>query len=433
MSVNSLWEDTANAAVHGADLNNDLSCDVVIVGAGFTGLRTALMLAEAGTDVVVIDAHDVGWGASGRNGGQVNPMLPVRHPDDLLAAVGPTYAERMTEMSLRSADQLFELVAKYKIDCDARQHGWLRADHCAAARKSAREAATAWNDVGAGFEFIDGADVTRLTGSPAYASAVLAPSGGAIQPLSFVRGLAKTVQQAGARIFSNARAEQMIRENGRWRVRVNDHEIRADWIVLATNGYTDRLHRPLSRSVLPLTPIQIASEPLSDQQIGPVLPQGHTIADTQRLIMYARREPGGQMVYGGIGYRTPTGDIGGFGWLLADVKRIFPTLSDVTWKYRWSGQIALTSDHLPHFHEPEPGLLAGLGYNGRGVAMSIVMGGILAERILGAAEDALPVPTTTVRPVKFRDTQVHGAGLAMSWMRLRDRMEFAGSRSSVGA
>ena len=124
---------------------------------------------------------------------------------------------------------------------------------------------------------------------------------------------------------------------------------------------------------------------------------------------------------------TPTGGVGGFGWLLADVKRIFPPLANVRWKYRWSGQIALTSDHLPHLHEPEPGLLAGLGYNGRGVAMSIVIGGILAKRILGAAEDALPVPTTAIRPVMFRDTQVHGAGLAMGWMRLRHRIEFTGT------
>lgn len=428
MSANSLWQATATAPVEGTDLDDDITCDVVIVGAGFTGLRAALMLAESGSDVVVIDTHDIGWGASGRNGGQVNPMLPVRHPDDLRAAVGPDYAERMTEMSLHSANELFALVDKHRIDCDARQHGWLRADHCPAARKSARAAARAWNAVGADFQFIDGDDVRQLTGSPAYASAVLAPSGGAVQPLSFVRGLAAAARRAGARIYRNARAEEMTREGGQWRLGSGGHTIRSEWIVLATNGYADRLHRPLARSILPLTPIQIACDPLPDDAIGPILPQGHTIADTQRLIMYARREPGGQMVYGGIGYRTPGGGIGGFGWLLADVARVFPTLTGVEWTYRWGGQIALTSDHLPHLHEPQPGLIAGLGYNGRGVAMSVVMGGILARRVLGAAPDTLPIPVTDMRPVMFRDTQVRGAGLAMTWLRLRDRMEFTGTR-----
>ena len=144
--------------------------------------------------------------------------------------------------------------------------------------------------------------------------------------------------------------------------------------------------------------------------------------------MYARREPGNQMVYGGIGYRLPFGGIGGFSWLLADVKRIFPSLAGAKWTYRWGGQIALTNDRLPHLHEPQPNMIAGLGYNGRGVAMSIVMGRILAERVLGTAAESLPIPVTQIRAVPFRDTQVYGAGLAMSWMRLRDKLEFTGPR-----
>ena len=157
-SINSLWQQTAGLEFQGADLSDDLSCDVVVVGAGFTGLRAALELAQRGTDVVVIDSHDVGFGASGRSGGQVNPMLPVPHPDDLLARVGSTYAERMTEMSLHSADELFDLVERHQIRCDARQHGWLRADHCATRHETvrARLPAKAWNAVGAGFSFVDG-------------------------------------------------------------------------------------------------------------------------------------------------------------------------------------------------------------------------------------------------------------------------------------
>ena len=428
--INSLWQQTAAIEFLSNDLSDDVNCDVVVVGAGFTGLRAALELAQRGTDVVVIDAHDVGFGASGRSGGQVNPMLPVPHPDDLLHRVGATFAERMTEMSLQSADELFDLVEKHQIRCDARQHGWLRADHCDKARHTARAAATAWNTVGAGFSFVDGDEVGRLTGSPVYRSAVLAPKGGAVQPLSFVRGLARAAQQAGARIFRNAPAQSMQRDAGQWLLDVANRKIRASWIVMATNGYTDNAHRPLQRSILPLCPIQIATEPLTEEQIGPVLAEGHTISDTQRLIMYARREPGNQMVYGGIGYRLPFGGIGGFNWLLADVKRIFPSLAEVDWTYRWGGQIAITNDRLPHLHEPQPNLIAGLGYNGRGVAMSIVMGRILAARVLGTPAEALPIPVTQISSLPFRDTQVYGAGLAMSWMRLRDKLEFAAAASN---
>ena len=199
--VGSLWEETAVPHNGLSEDVADADCDVAIVGAGFTGLRAALCLAEKGVRAVVLDAQDVGWGASGRNGGQVNPMLPVARPEHLRKAVGDAYFERLAEVSLNSADELFSLVRNYDIPCDARQKGWLRADHGPVARDTAREAATAWNAFGAGFEFVDGEELRRLTGSPAYESGVLSPKGGAVQPLSLVRGLAKAARKAGAQIL----------------------------------------------------------------------------------------------------------------------------------------------------------------------------------------------------------------------------------------
>lgn len=351
-------------------------------------------------------------------------MLPVARPEDLRAAVGDTYFERMAEVSLQSADELFALVKKHDIDCDARQHGWLRTDHCVSARDRARAAAKAWNAFGAGFEFIDGEDVQRLSGSPAYSSGVLSPKGGAVQPLSLVHGLARAAVAAGASIAGNCEISSMQREAKGWVLEAGGHKIKAQWVVVATNGYTGRLVSGLRRSILPLNSIQVATDPLEDDLIGSILPGGHTISDTRRLIMYARREPGNQLVFGGIGFRWPTGRIGGFRWMLKDAKRVFPTLAGVNWRYRWSGQIALTDDRVPHLHEPEPGLIAGLGYNGRGVAMSLVMGRLMAERVLGKAPDALSIPVTGIKSIAFRDMQVFGAGLAMSLMHMRDRLEF---------
>lgn len=419
-----LWRDTATPAPKCSQLDADVSVDVVVVGAGFTGLRAALALAEAGTKVLVVDSHQIGFGASGRSGGQVNPMLPVARPEDLRSAVGDVYFERMAEVSLQSADQLFELVKQHDIDCDARQKGWLRTDHCASARNNARAAAKAWNAFGAGFEFVDGDDVRRLSGSPAYSSAVLSPKGGAVHPLSLIHGLARAAMDAGATIAENCEVSSMRRASEGWVLAAGGHEIKTQWIVVATNGYTGRLVSGLRRSILPLSPVQIATDELDEGQIGEILPDGHTISDTRRLIMYARREPGNRLVFGGIGFRWPTGRIGGFRWLLQDAERVFPTLRGVNWRHRWSGQIALTDDRVPHLHEPEPGLIAGLGYNGRGVAMSLVIGRLMAERVLGKAADALPIPITKIESMAFRDTQVFGAGLAMSLMRMRDRLEF---------
>ncbi len=419
-----LWSVTAPERPAGTPLNTDLTCDIAIAGAGFTGLRAALALAEAGCKVAVFDLGDVGFGAAGRSGGQVNPMLPVARPGELLEAVGGTYFERMAEVSLGSADELFDLVRRYDIDCDARQHGWIRADHSPAACELARAAARDWNRFGAGFEFIDGDDVKRMTGSPRYSSATFSGKGGAVQPLALARGLAKAAEQAGAIIYAHSAVSDLKRVDQRWIMKAAGHQVKADKVLLATNGYTDELYTGLKNSVLPLTPVQIATGPLDEEEIGPILPDGQTISDTRRLIMYARREPNNRFVFGGIGFQKLLDRVGGHKWLLKDVARVFPSIRPGSWRFRWSGRIAITTDKVPHFHEPAPGILAGLGYNGRGVAMSLVMGRILAERALGADPHLLPFPVTPIRRMAFRDIQTIGAGAAMRFLRFRDNMEF---------
>ncbi|GAB5469785.1 MAG: FAD-binding oxidoreductase [Rhodospirillales bacterium] len=417
------WAQTATTDFAGAPLSEDLDCDVAIVGGGFTGLRAALVLAEAGSRVALLEAGTVGYGASGRNGGQVNPLLPVGRPEDLRRAVGKVYFERLAEVSLNSADALFTLVRDYQIDCQARQQGWLRVDHCAKARKTARAAAEAWRGYGLEVEFLERSDVIRLSGSKAYESGTLIPKGGAVQPLSLVRGLARAAKQAGAKIYEEAAVESLSREGASWLLRTRGGRVRADWVILATNGYTGDLWPGLEQSVIPISPVQIASDPLSPDVLAEILPQGHTIADTRRCIMYARREPGGQMVFGGLGQRTLHGRISGFGRLLRDAVRVFPQLREVTWTHRWGGRIAVTADRVPHFHEPEPGLIAGLGYNGRGVALSLEMGRVLAERALGSPAEALPFPKTEIAAQPFQSVQARGAAVALAWMRFRDRLE----------
>ncbi|MEM6564268.1 MAG: FAD-binding oxidoreductase [Pseudomonadota bacterium] len=421
---NAFWRVTAPEPAPAIRLQAEHVCDVAVIGAGFTGLRAALELAQTGTRVAVFDAGDVGFGASGRSGGQVNPMLPVAQPDDLLKAVGATYFERLAQTALQSADDLFAFVRRHQITCEARQKGWIRVDHCASARIVARRNAKLWNAHGADFEFLEHADVARLTGARGYSSGTLSARGGAVQPLALVRGMERAARAAGADVFSFSPVESLQRADGLWKLIVAGHPVRAEQVIIATNGYSGSLLAGLKRSVLPLMSTQIATDALSENQIGPILPEGHTISDTRRLIMYARREPGGQMIYGGIGFRKPMGGMGGFGWIVKDAPETFPTLSGAQWRYRWGGHIALTPDRVPHLHEPYPGLIVGLGYNGRGVAMSHQMGQVLARRALGTTAEALPFPVTKIAPYAFRLPQVLGAGIAMAGMRQRDQMEW---------
>lgn len=386
-------------------------------------MRAALHLAQAGTDVVVLDAGDVGWGASGRTGGQVNPMLPFNSPDRIRDLVGPRVFERLTEASLGSADEVFELIKTYQIECQARQNGWLRVNHSAKAHRKAEADVAVWNSHGAEMEMVDRDDIDAISGSRAYFSGMVNKRGGAVQPLMLVRGLATSARQRGAQIFGKSPVTDLSKHDGRWIVTTPGGRVGAQTVIVATNGYTDDLVPNLAKSVIPITPIQIATDPLPEEIIGQILPKGHTISDSRRVIMYARREPDNRMVYGGHGQKDRAGNIVGFDWLRRDAERVFPQLEGVTWTHRWGGRIAVTDDHLPHLHEPQPGLLVGLGYNGRGVAMSHVMGRAMAERALGASPDSLPFPVTEIAGIPLRNLKVMGMPFVIRAMKMLDYLE----------
>lgn len=419
----SLWAATSVPSKTHGPLSEHIEADVTIIGAGFTGLRAALKLAEAGVSVVVLDAGDVAYGASGRTGGQVNPMLPFNTPKKLREILGEDYFERLRETSLASADELFSTIKKYQIDCQARQNGWLRVCHSEKALRDAKAGVDEWNQYGAGMEIVGREEIQRRSGTKAYHAGVITPKGGAVQPMSLAIGLANSAKQRGCRIFGLSAVTAIDPLGKKWIAKTDGGQVTSDWVIVATNGYTGDLIPKLSKTVIPITPIQIATDPLPESVIGSVLPEGHTISDSRRIIMYARREPDNRMVYGGHGNILANGEIRGVDWLMKDATRVFPQLKGVNWTFKWGGRIAITDDHLPHLHEPKPGILVGLGYNGRGVAMSNVMGRVMAERVLGADADALPFPTSAMKKIPFRSVQVGGMGTVIWFMKLMDYLE----------
>lgn len=419
----SLWKHTAPDEAENPVLVGDMSTDVTVIGAGYTGLRAALALAEAGLKVVVLDAGDVGFGASGRTGGQVNPMLPFNSPAKIKDMVGARTFDLLAEQSLGSADEVFNLISTYQIECQARQNGWLRVHHSRKAQKAATADIANWNAVGAEMKIIERDEVTSLSGTRAYRTGTVNPRGGAVHPLMFVRGLASAGKARGVEVFGNSAVLGLAKAGANWVTRTAGGAVTSDWVVVATNGYSDDLVQDLAKSVLPVTPIQIATDPLPAEVIDEILPEGHTISDSRRVIMYARREPDNRMVYGGHGEPDKQGNLSGFDWLVRDAERVFPQLRGVTWTHRWGGRIAVTEDHLPHLHEPQAGLIVGLGYNGRGVAMSNVMGRVMAERILGAAPEDLPFPVTRVAGIPMRNLKVMGMKHVIRWMKFLDYLE----------
>ena len=424
---NSLWAFNAPHFETNSALSDSIQADVTVVGAGFTGLRAALELAKSGSSVVVLDARDVGWGASGRNGGQVNPMMPFNSPQRLRKLVGDKFFERLTETSLNSADELFKLIRDNQIQCQARQNGWLRVLHSPKAKRSAFADVASWNNFGAGMQILEGDEVKHLSGSPVYTGAVLTPRGGAVQPMMLAQGLAAACKSHGVHIHGQSPVTTIRRLDGCWRVEAGHGSVTSGWVVIGTNGYTDHLIAGLDKTIIPLTPIQIATEPLAEEVVESILPGGQTISDSRRVIMYARKEPdnrpNNRIIYGGLGRTDRQGNLVGFDWLKKDAARVFPQLKGVRWTHQWGGNIAITDDHLPHLHEPQPGILIGLGYNGRGVAMSNVMGRVMAERVLGMAPEMLPFPTTAIRAVTHRQFKMIGLRSAIAFLRFLDWLE----------
>jgi glycine/D-amino acid oxidase-like deaminating enzyme len=418
----SLWAAAATPAPHTPPLDGDRRCDIAVIGAGFTGLNTALHLTEKGVDVTVLEARAPGWGASGRTGGQTIPGL---RPDLDRAErmVGSAFGPRMVETAMGAVDELFATIERHGIDCDARRQGWMQVAHHSAHVPTLRRRFEQWTRRGVAVEWLDGDEVARRTGMQTYVAGWLHPRGGCIQPLSYARGLARAALAAGVRVHGASPATAIARRDGGWRVTTPTGAVDAERVALCTNAYTDRLWPGLAPTVVPVVSIQAATRPLSDNLRESILPQGHSVADTRRLILYFRLDRDGRLVMGGVGKQAETEDPADYGGVVAAARRIFPQLGDTEWEYYWSGHVAVTRDELPHLNELAPGVVACIGFNGRGVALTTVFGRVLAEYLTGRSANALPFPVTPPRRFPFHTLRVPGVVATVAWRRLLDSWE----------
>jgi len=406
-------------------LEGDRRADVAVVGAGYTGLSAALHLAERGADVVVLDAAEPGWGGSGRNGGQVIPGLKD-DPDELEKKFGADMGRRMWQITGGAADFVFELIARHKIACQAHQSGWISAAPTAAAMATLRARTEQWQRRGAPVELLDRQRVAELTGTTCYAGGMLDRRAGALQPLAYVRGLASAAKAAGAVIHGRSAATRLEAQAGSWRVVTSAGTVTASTVILATNAYTDDLWPGLRRTVLPVQSYQVATRPLPEDVRRRVLPGGQAVSDLRRILFYFRLDPDGRLLMGGRGPLDDDGDPALFARLEAAAARFFPQMGAPRWEHRWSGRVALTADHLPHLHEPRSGVLIGLGYNGRGVAMATVMGKLLADRALGVPAAELGWPVTPVASIPLHAWRLPVMALVVHWKRFQDWLDTRG-------
>lgn len=418
--ADSLWNATANEAAKCPKLTDNITAEVVIVGGGFTGLSAALHLAELGIKAVVLEAETPGWGASGRNGGQVNPGLSV-DPDQILKDFGEEMGTRMINLSGGAADLVFSLIEKYKIDCDPVRTGWVRPAHNRKSKELLKFRTEQWARYGSPMKILDRDELAHVLGSSMYEhGGSIDIRGGNIHPLNYALGLTKAALDAGVEIYGHSRAVSLTKQGGKYILKTEHGSVTAKKILLGTNGYTDGLTPPLAQTIVPVRSTQVATKPLSNNIAKSILPECQAPSDTQRLLLYFRKDAAGRFIMGGRGSYDDAETARNQESLRQISMKMFPQLEDVEWEYAWGGFIAMTMDRYPHLNKLDDGIIAGLGYNGRGVAMATAMGKVMADWAAGTAEKGLDFPVIKPKPIAFHRFHKLGAAFEVKRMQMLD-------------
>jgi glycine/D-amino acid oxidase-like deaminating enzyme len=417
----SLYADTAGPAPDTPPLDGDRRASVVIVGGGFTGLSTALHLAEKGVDVVVLEANKPGWGASGRNGGQVNPGLK-HDPDTVEADFGPDLGARMVALSGNAPNLVFDLIQRHQIPCSALQSGTLRSAITPRGRREVGASAEQWIQRGAPVRLLERQEIADATGTARYHGAMLDRRGGQVNPLGYARGLARAAMQQGATVHGGTHVQQVRQAAGTWRVETGSGTVTAEKLILATNGYTGGLWPGLRRSLVPLFSAIAATEPLPAATVEAIMPSRSSLYEIGSITVYYRFDPDNRLLMGGRSVQRDVTAPETLRYLTQYAVRLWPVLRDARWTHGWSGRLAYTPDHYPHIHEPGEGVLVCLGYNGRGVAISSAMGPELARRAMGGRQVDIDMPITTIREMPFHALWRSGVAARVAYGRIRDML-----------
>ena len=393
----SLWDGSAEERDYRAPLEGDLETDLAIVGGGFTGLSTALHAAEAGIACHVIEAQQIGYGGSGRNAGLLNAGLWLP-PQDVREALGEARGGALVKTLGEAPAYVMSLIERHQIRCELTRTGTIHAAHSPKGLEDLARRAKEWQRLGAPVSLLSREEAAAKIGSEAFHGGLLDQRAGTINPMGYVRGLARAAKAAGAGILTGVRATALRREGDRWIVETDAGRVTARTVVLGTNAYTDELWPGLSKTFVPIHYFQLATEPLGERAAG-ILREGQGLWDTGQIMFSLRRDAFGRILIGSMG--QVIGGLEGLSrrWAARRLSRLFPQLGEVRFETAWHGRIAMTPDHLPRIHRLAEGLYTPIGYNGRGIAPGTIFGRAMAELLSGGREEDLPLPITEPQAV----------------------------------
>jgi gamma-glutamylputrescine oxidase len=417
---NSYYRASANTFAAQPSLVGDHKADVCVIGGGFTGLSAALAAAEAGYSVILLEAETIGFGASGRNGGQLIPGLRWGMAD-ILSEFGPVRARTIYNVAMDAVNRVNARVAKHRIACD------LKAGHFEAAYKPAhydamlRELDVLRNDFGhATCEGVAPADMAKHIDGGNYHGGLYERAGGHFHPLNYALGLAEAAVAAGVQIFEQSRVTALT-EGARVTARTVNGSVSAASAIVGADGWTGDILPSLASYTVPIMNYNISTVPLGNIA-NLLLPSGAAVADSRFVLNYFRLSADGRMIFGGgEKYTTrPPRDIAAF--VQKHMMQVFPSLASVPIDYAWGGAVSVSMNRLPHFGRQGDTWFAH-GFSGHGALMTTLAGELMVEAMRGTMErfDVMARLPHSRFPGGRRFAKPL-ATLGLLWYALRDRL-----------
>ncbi|KUJ77560.1 NAD(P)/FAD-dependent oxidoreductase [Ruegeria profundi] len=389
----SLWLKTCREHVESHPLTDDLTVDLAVIGGGYTGCSAALTAARSGASVCLLEAQDIGHGGSGRNVGLVNAGLWLP-PADIRARLGDEAGDRLIALLAAAPAEVFDLIEQNGIDCAPVRNGTLNLAHSASGLRDLQKRQGQLSATGAPVELLSTPQAAQRTGSAAFYGALFDPRAGTIQPLGYVRGLARAAAGAGAQIISHCQVETMQFDRGIWTLKTQQGKVRAKSVIQATNAY----HQGLTTSSPDYVPIyyfQFATSPLPEELRAGILPGGEGCWDTGLIMTSFRLDAEGRLVIGAMGDLGHAGRSVHTAWIRRKLAVLYPQLAAQPLTEGWHGRIAMTLDHIPKITQIGPSALSVHGYSGRGIAPGTAFGRLMAESLLQNDLSKLPVPVAS--------------------------------------
>ncbi len=402
------------------ELDGSRTCDVAIIGGGYTGLQAAYHLAKAGVSVVLIEASRFGDGASGRNGGQLGTGQRS-WPEELEEEIGFERSKALFDLAEDAKKHLLTFATEHQIDIDF-MPGQMNVAHKASYEKDFRDnaeiAATRYGYTHAAF--MDRAETQERLGSTRYFCGVRDAGTGHIHPLKLLIGLARAAAASGAQVFEMTKATAIRQGGGKVTIDTPRGQITADKALIACNGYIGDLEPVTASHVMPIRSFIGATAPLGEG--SPVLPGGEAVADSRFVVRYFRKSKDGRLLFGGREAYTSDNPRDISQHIRRQIAEIYPALDNVEITHAWGGSVAITMPRQPFVREVMPGVTSIGGYSGHGVMLANYCGRLYAETVIGKSSDlelfkALKIPAFPGGPAMRAPLLF----LALSWFALRDK------------